>query len=285
MVVTICGAGGLIGQFLTREFRKKGWTLKTVHQADFAMDDSTFLKEKIEGSEVVINLAGASIASKWTPARKQEIYDSRIQTTRKITRSVISAQTPPEVYISSSAIGIYDNVHTHDEESINFDTGFLGKVCLDWEAEAQQASGVTRVVSLRTGVVLSADGGALEKMHFPFSIGLGGKIGKGTQPFSFIHIDDLVNIFLFVITNGTISGPVNAVSPYPSTNLELTEKFGKVFKQPAFLTIPNFVLRMKLGEGAVMLLEGQKVLPSKLESAGFKWKYPTIQNALVNLYG
>jgi uncharacterized protein (TIGR01777 family) len=176
-------------------------------------------------------------------------------------------------------------MHTHDEESLHFDGGFLGRVCRDWEAEAQRASGVTRVANLRTGVVLSADGGALEKMYFPFSIGLGGKIGKGTQPFSFIHIDDLVNIFLFLIGNENLSGPVNAVSPYPSTNLELTEKFGKVFKQPAFLTIPNFILKMKLGEGAIMLLEGQKVLPSRLEKAGFKWKYPTIQNALVNLYG
>ena len=141
------------------------------------------------------------------------------------------------------------------------------------------------MVILRTGMVLGADGGALAKLHFPFSIGLGGKTGSGKQPVSFIHITDLVEAILFAIENQAIRGIVNAVTPYPVTNAEFTGTLAKVLGQTSWLSIPEFALRMIYGEGAQVLLNGQKVLPEILERYGFRFKYPTILNALVQIYG
>ncbi len=284
MIATIAGAGGLIGSSLIKELRKNGWTIRTIHRGDFALDDMSFMKEKTDGSDIIINLAGASIATRWTEVRKKEIYDSRILTTRKITHAIGQSEKKPALFISASAIGIYDNIHTHDEDSASLGVGFIGNLCREWEAEALNVPDTVRVVLMRTGVVLSDEGGALEKMYLPFSLGLGGIIGDGSQPFSFIHMEDLLQALLFTIRQESMTGPVNFVSPYPSTNEEFSRIFGRVLKQPVFLKIPPFLLRMKMGEGATVLMEGQKVIPKRLTDQGFRWKYPTIQNALVNLY-
>jgi uncharacterized protein (TIGR01777 family) len=285
MVISISGAGGMIGQALTRVFTEKGWTIRIINRDSFNLSDEAFRLQKIEGTDAVINLAGAPLSAKWTDLYMKEIYNSRILTTRKITQSIVNATQRPSLFISASAIGIYDPIGIHTEESTAFSSGFIYQLCMDWEAEAFKASGITRLVIMRMGVVLSAEGGALKKMVLPFSLGLGGKVGEGSQPFSFIHIDDLVQAFIFIIGFPEMTGVVNAVTPYPTTQSEFAQKFGRVLKQPVFLTIPEFVLRCRLGKGASMLLEGQRVMPGKLEKAGFRWKYPTVQNALVNLYG
>jgi len=284
MIIAISGASGFIGQALIKKFRENGWTFRIIDRDSLKLPDTEFRNSLIEGSDAVINLAGAPVSVKWTEARKKEIYDSRINTTRKISENILAAQCKPAVFISGSAIGIYDSVHTHTESSTHFADTFLARVCSDWEKEALTSAGVTRVVLFRTGVVLGSGGGILEKIYFPFSIGLGGKIEKGKQPFSFIHLEDLVNAFLFVIQTPELSGTVNAVSPHPSTNAEFTEMFGKVLKQTTWLTIPPFALKMLLGEGALIMTEGQKVMPEKLLSAGFRFKYPTLMNTLVKIY-
>ena len=194
------------------------------------------------------------------------------------------AQKKLSVFISVSAIGIYDSVNSHTESSLAYADSFLAKVCHEWEYEALKSENATRVVIFRLGVVLGKDGGALKKMRFPFSIGLGGKIGSGEQAVSFIHITDLVEAMIFTIENPAIKGIINAVAPYPSCNAEFTDKLGKVFDQPTWLTVPAFAIKMMYGEGAQVILEGQKVLPEKLLQAGFRFKYPTIQNALVEIY-
>jgi uncharacterized protein (TIGR01777 family) len=284
MIVAISGATGFIGQSLRKKLRSLEWTIRLIDRASILLPDKEFREQYIEGCDVVINLAGATIAQRWTESSKREMRDSRILTTRKIAQGIASAAARPSLFISQSAIGIYDSVNTHDESSTGFATGFLADLCRDWENEALAVRQITRVALFRTGLVFGEDGGFLEKLYAPFSIGFGGKIGNGRQIMSFIHIDDLVAAYLFTIENPAITGVVNAVTPFPTTNAEFTDKLGKVLKQPTWLTIPSFILKMKLGEGAGMVMEGQKVIPGKLEKAGFRFKYPTVQNALVKIY-
>jgi len=285
MIVALSGSTGFIGQALVRKMRNLGWTVRVIDRDSFNLSDQEFFEQKIDGADAVINLAGAPVSKKWAPAYKQEIIDSRVNTTRKISESIKNSPKKPPVFISTSAVGIYDSVNTHTESSLTFADSFLARVCHLWEHEALASGNETRVVIFRLGVVLGQDGGALAKMHFPFSIGLGGKLGNGQQAVSFIHIYDLVEAILFAIENPLISGIINGVAPYPSNNAEFTDKLGKVLGQPTWITVPAFALKMIFGEGARVMLEGEKVLPEKLLEAGFKFKYPTIQNALVQIYG
>jgi uncharacterized protein len=285
MVVALSGSTGFIGQSLKRRMSQLGWTVRVINRESFSMPEDEFLEEKAEGADVVINLAGAPVSKRWTPAYKKEILDSRVETTRKISAAINNAEKKPVVFISASAIGIYDSMNSHTESSVALADSFLAKVCRLWEQEALKSEQATRVVIFRLGVVLGKDGGALSKMHIPFSIGMGGKVGSGKQAVSFIHISDLVEAILFTIKNPSITGIVNAVSPYPSSNAEFTDKLAKVLEQPAWFTVPAFALKMMYGEGAQVMLEGQRVLPEKLLQAGFRFKYPTIQNALVEIYG
>ncbi|MEI7723699.1 MAG: TIGR01777 family oxidoreductase [Bacteroidota bacterium] len=285
MIVAISGSTGFVGEAMMKKMRGLGWSVRIINRDSLALPDHDFLEQLTEGADVVINLAGAPVSRKWTPAIKQEIIDSRVNTTRKISDSIIKAKTKPSVFISASAIGIYDSVNTHTESSTSFANSFLANVCQNWEHEAMRSEKMTRVIIFRLGVVLGEDGGALKKMHLPFSIGAGGKLGTGRQAMSFIHLTDLVEAMIFTIQNPVVTGIVNGVSPYPIDNAEFTDKLGKVLDQPAWLTVPAFALKMIYGEGAQVLLEGQKVLPEKLLQAGFLFKYPTIQNALVQIYG
>jgi len=285
MVVSISGSSGFIGQALMRKMGERGWTFRIIGRDAFKKPDTEFQEEFIGGSDAVINLAGAPVAKKWTAGYKQEMMDSRILTTRKISSAINHAEKKPGVFISASAIGIYDSVNTHTESSNDFASSYLAQVCRQWEQEALISQEVTRVVILRTGMVLGSDGGALKKMHLPFSIGLGAKIGKGTQPMSFIHLNDLIEAIAFTMENKELSGVVNAVTPYPTCNEEFSDRLAKVLGQSCWLTIPPFVLKMIYGEGAQVMLEGQRVLPEKLEQAGFRFKYPTLLNALVQIYG
>lgn len=284
MIIAISGASGFIGQSLKRKIRAIGWDVRIIDRESLALPDTEFREKFIEGIDVIINLAGAPISKKWTEPYKQVVRESRINTTRKIAGSIISAVQKPGLFISQSAVGIYDSTHVHKESSLFLAEGFLANLCKDWENEALGAQHVTRLVIFRTGLVFGEEGGFLDKLYLPFSIGFGGKIGDGKQVMSFIHLDDLVNAYIFVIEHPAISGIINAVSPFPTTNAEFTDKLGKVLKQPTWLAIPTFVLKMKLGEGAGMLLEGQHVLPEKLEQAGFRFAYPTVQNALVKIF-
>ena len=285
MIVALSGSTGFIGQALLRKMRNLGWTVRIINRDSFNLPDQEFLEQKTEGADVVINFAGAPVSKKWTPAYKQDIIDSRVNTTRKISESIKNSHQKPSVSISTSAIGIYDSLKTHTESSPDFADSFLARVCHLWEHEALVSENATRVVIFRLGVVLGPDGGALAKMHLPFSIGMGGKLGNGHQAVSFIHIYDLVEAILFAIENPSINGIVNGVAPFPSDNAEFTDKLGKVLGQPTWITVPAFALKMIYGEGASVMLEGQRVLPEKLMEAGFKFRYPTIQNALVQIYG
>jgi uncharacterized protein len=284
MQISLSGATGFIGDILKKRLIEKGWSVIIINRESFAMTDEEFMVKKIEGSDVVLNLAGAPVLKRWNEHYKDEIYHSRIDTTRKISTGIRNVTRKPRIFISGSAIGIYNSSETHTEESQHLADDFMGKVCRDWEQEALQASGSTRVIIFRTGVVLGKNGGALKTMYFPFSLGLGGTIGNGKQAFSWIHIADLINAFLYTIENEKLSGIINAVAPEPTTNYDFTKAFGKVLVQPTIMRIPEFALKLFYGEGARALTVGQKVLPDKLMKAGFTFRFPTIGKALLDIY-
>jgi len=284
MIVSISGPSGFIGSALRRKMNEKGWTIRLIDRQSFSLSDEEFRKTLIEGSQVVINLAGAPLSKRWSPQYKTEIYNSRIATTQKVVKAILEAEQKPSVLLSSSAVGIYDSSHSHTESSGNLSDSFVGQLCHAWETEAMKAAGTVRVVLFRTGLVLGKNGGVLEKMYLPFSIGTGAKVGNGSQPISFIHLDDLVDAFIFAIENQEISNVVNCVSPYPTTNAEFSETLGQALKQPVWFKVPAFAIKLIYGEGAVLLLEGQNVVPEKLMQAGFRFRYPTIRNALTRVY-
>jgi uncharacterized protein len=284
MQISLSGSTGFIGRELMEHFSGTKWTFSVINREDFTLDDETFITRKIEGADVVINLAGAPVSHRWSESYKNEIYHSRIDSTHKIVQCIIKSPTKPKVFISTSAIGIYDSLTEHTEESTGFSDDFLGKVCKEWETEAFTAQSVTRVIVIRTGVVLGTKGGALRNLHKVFQIGLGGIIGDGQQDFSWIHVRDLMKIYEFIIANETISGIVNGVAPYPTTNYHFTKTFGKVLTQPAIMKIPTFALKALYGEGAYSLMKGQKVVPEKLLKNGFVFEFSAIESALLNLY-
>jgi hypothetical protein len=284
MLVSISGASGLIGRELIKTYTDNGLTFRIINRDSFKLNDQQFLETKIEGVDAVINLAGAPILKRWTENYKKEIYNSRIETTRKLANAIIHAKVKPKVFISNSAAGIYDTRNLHTEESTGFSDDFLGKLCHDWESEALAAVEYTRVVQLRLGVVLSTKGGAMKTAHGPFSFGVGGIIGTGEQVFSWIHIRDLMRIYKAILDNDNFSGVVNAVAPNPTTNFHFTKTFGKVLNQMTIFKIPPWALRLMYGDAASTLIEGQNVMPEKLLKNGFEFSFPTIEKALLNLY-
>jgi uncharacterized protein len=240
----------------------------------------------ISGSDAVINLAGEPLAGvRWTDKRKQEIRNSRILTTKVLVAAIAKADVKPQVLISGSAIGYYGTSldKSFDEYSSGGDD-FLANVCKDWEATAEVVTSLgLRLVKLRTGIVLGM-GGAIAKMLPIFQVGGGGKIGTGKQWFSWIHRDDLAELIIYALQNEQISGALNATAPKAVTNEDFTAAFAKAIKRPAFLPVPAAALILIFGEGATVLLDGQRVVPHKAEINKFTFKYPEINTALAQIF-
>jgi uncharacterized protein (TIGR01777 family) len=239
----------------------------------------------ISGSDAVINLAGEPLAGvRWTDKRKQEIRDSRILTTKVLAEAIAKADVKPQVLISGSAIGYYStSLDKSFDEYSNAGDDFLANVCKDWEAAAEAVTSLgLRLVKLRTGIVLGM-GGAIAKMLPIFQVGGGGKIGTGKQWFSWIHRDDLVELIIYALKNEQITGALNATAPKAVTNEDFTVAFAKAIKRPAFLPVPAAALILIFGEGATVLLDGQKVVPHKAEINKFTFHYPDIDAALAQI--
>jgi uncharacterized protein (TIGR01777 family) len=234
----------------------------------------------LEGTDIVINLAGAPIIHRWSDAYKKVLYDSRILTTRNVVEAMRRMKKKPELLVSTSAVGIYATDGPMSETDYTYGDNFLTKICKDWEAEAKEAEEFTRVVIFRFGVVLGKGGGALSKMLPSFKLGIAGTIGDGSEPFSWVHIDDLLNAYLFVFANEKRRGTFNLCAPNPVTNRELTKTLGKILHRPTVIPLPKFVLKFLFSEGATVLTEGQKVIPERLLEIGFRFKYSTIEEAL-----
>jgi uncharacterized protein len=232
----------------------------------------------------VINLAGATIGKRWTKEYKEEIYHSRIDTTAKIVRAIHATSDKPSLFISTSATGIYAASGTHSENSSLLAVDFLGKLTKDWEKKASEAADSTRVVILRTGIVMGKSGGMLKSIYPLFRRGLGGIVGSGQQYISWIHITDLVGIYQYIIGNKDISGIINAVAPSPVTNQYFTKTLGNLLNQPTRVHVPYFALKLLYGEAADVLVAGQYAIPERLLNYGYEFRFPTIEEALSDIY-
>ncbi len=238
--------------------------------------------------DVVINLAGEPIANKrWSDQQKQRISRSRLDTTQKLISYFKTIEHKPKLFISGSAIGYYGTSETNDivDETEHGDDSFSSQLCQQWEATALQAQTLgIRTCLLRTGIVLGKGGGALSKMLPPFKVGLGGKIGRGKQWMSWIHLDDLVGIILYCIDHDGLKNAINGTSPNPVTNQVFTKTLGKVLKRPTILPMPTLVVKLLMGQmGEELLLAGKKVLPIKVLDAGYKFQYKELEGALKNI--
>jgi uncharacterized protein (TIGR01777 family) len=242
-------------------------------------------QDAISGCDGVVNLAGEPIAEgRWTPERKQEILNTRKLGTQKIVEAIAKANPRPIVLVNTSAIGYYG---TSETASFNEDSAsgndFLAQVCQEWEQEATKAKDTNvRLVILRFGIVLG-NGGALGKMITPFKLFAGGPIGSGQQWFSWIHLDDIVGLIIQALTKPTMEGVYNATAPQPVRMNDLSTTMGNVMNRPSWLPVPGFAIEAILGDGAKVVLEGQKVLPKRTLESGFEYQYPNLQSALTQI--
>jgi len=291
MKILITGATGFIGSKLTQRLLKEGHEINVLtrnpEKARKLGDVNAFQwdyrknvpKEALEEVEAIFHLMGENIGKRWSKKVKKEIYDSRIISTRSLVRALPSSV---RAFISASAIGYYPSSLTraYDENYIAKDPqSFLGKVCYDWEREAKKAK--CRTVSVRTGIVLG-DKGILSKLAPIYKMGLGGPVAGGQAWMSWIHVEDLVSIYLFCLEKN-LKGAVNAVSPNAVTNKEFSRTLGKVMHRPSFFNTPSFMLKLVLGEASELLLDSCKALPKKLVKAGYKYRFRELPAALLSV--
>ncbi|MEL6157597.1 MAG: TIGR01777 family oxidoreductase [Cyanobacteria bacterium J06554_11] len=301
MKIAVTGATGFVGTqlvdrlvteghdvtVLTRSVSKArkvfaGSKFKPVDYVTYVPTQSGEWQAAISGCEGVVNLAGEPISERWSAERKQRILDSRKVGTQKLVEAIINAEQKPKVLVSSSAIGYYGTSETAEffETSEPAENDFLSQVCQAWEAEANKAKDAgVRVTIVRTGIVLG-DGGAIAKMITPFKLYAGGPIGSGRQWFSWIHLDDLVSLFLKALLDPSMHGVYNGTAPEPVRMNDLCKTLGEVMDRPSWLPVPDFAIEALLGDGAVVVLKGQKVLPERTQAAGFSYQYAEPKEAL-----
>jgi len=285
MKIAISGSTGFIGKQLLDYLLRSGNELIVISRGDFA-GGSNQLAKVIISADVIINLAGAPVLRRWTERNKQLILSSRVNTTRLLVEAVRKnlPEHCPKVFINASAIGIYENSGIHDEFSSALGTGFLANVCKAWESETVVLKELNvRLCTIRIGIVLGIAGGSLAKMLPIFNAGLGGRIGSGEQPFSFIHISDFCRAIDHLITYNSSSGVYNLVSPEPTTNNLFTNILSGYLHRPAFFTVPEFVLKLIYGEASEMLTKGACVKPARLLDEGFQFKFSDISSAVSDL--
>ena len=293
LTIAITGASGFIGSALTHFLTTGGHKVVPIvrrkpdrAKGEIAWDpmEGEIDAEGLNGLDAVVHLAGESISGgRWTAARKRTIWKSRIEGTRVLVQALNAIADPPRVLVSSSAVGYYgDRGDERLTEASSRGKGFLADLCHEWEGEALKAkrSG-TRVVLVRTGLALSPAGGALGTMLLPFKLGIGGRLGSGRQYVSWIDHDDLIALHHHAIVNGSIRGPVNATAPHPVPNATFTSVLGRVLSRPTLIPVPGLAVRSLFGEmGKALLLEGARVLPRAVETAGFSFFYEGLEDSL-----
>ena len=288
MKAVIAGGTGFLGSALAASLRDDGHAVTIVTRRPRGHDQVSWTDLSVfDGADAVINLAGESLeAARWTAARKHSILESRITATETIVKAISAAAQPPAVLINASAVGIYG---AHRDEALTEESpvgsDFLASVCTAWEAAAMAAAWTTRVVLLRSGLVLDRHAGALPKLVRPFQFFAGGPIGSGDQYWSWIHHEDWTRMVRWTIDMRDVAGPLNATAPAPVTNRDLARSVGRAVHRPALMPAPSFAVRLILGEMAdAMILNGQRVLPAKATRHGFQFRYPHLDAALQQIY-
>jgi len=291
MRIAIAGASGLVGKALTPLLEAEGHDVVRLVRSwpkageiEWHPNQDSIDPAKLQEFDAIINLAGENVAEgRWTDEKKKKIHDSRVNGTHLLSEAIAKLTTKPRCFLCASATGIYGDRgdETLDEQSES-GGGFLAGVCREWEKATEPAhrAGV-RVVNFRFGPILARAGGMLEKMLTPFKMGLGGKIGSGKQYISWVAIEDAVAVIKRVLNDESIRGPLNVVSPKPVTNERFTRALGEVLSRPTVMAVPAFAARLAFGEMAdEMLLVSQKVIPKKLQAAGFQFEYSDLETAL-----
>ncbi len=291
--IVVTGASGLVGRALCAYLSGAGHTVLRMVRRAPRLDQPEIGWSPAAGSidrtalrdiDAVVHLAGENIAAgRWTDQRKQAIRDSRVRSTELLARTLASLDRKPRVFIGASAVGYYgQRGDVPIDESGTPGEGFLADVCQQWEAAARSARDADiRVVNLRLGMVLAAGGGALAKMLTPFRMGMGGPIGSGDQPMSWIALEDLVGCIEHALFDHTLEGPVNATSPQPVSNRTFARTLGQVLRRPSVARVPAPAVRLLFGEmGTELLLEGVRAIPARLQAAGFEFLYPDLATAL-----
>lgn len=298
MRIAVTGGTGFIGRALAARLAREGHQVlalsrhaaKGSSRLGAGVTEDVFdamqapRKGMLSGCDAVVHLAGESIAARWTPEHKERVMQSRVRGTRAIAEAAVEAKSV-KAFVCASAIGYYG---PHGAEELSEDSppgdDFLAQVCAAWETatSAAREAGL-RTVSLRTGIVLHPDGGALKQMLIPFRLGTGGRLGSGKQYMSWIHRDDLLSLYLHALRQDSIRGPMNGTAPTPVTNQEFTRALGRALHRPAILPAPAFALKLALGEMSSMLLTGQRVLPRRALASGFRFAFPELDGALRDL--
>ncbi|MDX6577233.1 MAG: uncharacterized protein QOE96_3186 [Blastocatellia bacterium] len=291
MKVLIAGASGLVGSALIPALEAEGAEVTRLVRSSAGAGEIVWHPnndhidaKSLEGFDAVINLAGENIAAgRWTDDLKRKIHDSRVNGTHLLSEAIAKLAQPPKVFLCASATGFYgDRGDESLDEQSDSGGGFLAGVCREWEqaTEPANAAGV-RTVNLRFGPILAREGGMLAKLLTPFKMGMGGKVGSGKQYISWVAIDDVVNAIKLALKDESIRGPLNIVSPHPVTNEEFTKTLGHVLSRPTALAMPAFAVRLAFGEMAdEMLLTSQRVIPKKLNDAGYEFQQPELEGAL-----
>lgn len=284
MKVLLTGATGFFGSRLSRHLESAGHEVLPVSRTPnigYGWSKSSLTKG-VEASDAVIHLAGENLfARRWSTKQKLLILESRSASTRQLAECL--AEKGEGTFLSASAVGYYGPRGEEPiDESAPAGTDFLAEVCRHWEGAANLALAGTkvRIAHVRIGVILGREGGALKRMRLPFSLGLGGRIGNGRQIFPWIHADDLARLFLFLLESPDASGAYNGTAPNAVTSSEFARIYGRVLGRPAFLPVPEFALRLGLGEVADVLLTGQRAVPSRAIDAGFAFDFPILEAAL-----
>ena len=299
MKIVIAGGSGFLGSALSRALMRDGHEVCILTRSTTASDQPRLSAVQwnpdgtagpwsnvISGADIVVNLAGESIATtRWAAAHKQKLRDSRLLATRSLTTAIRQAARPPAALISGSAVGYYgDRGNETLTETSPPGTDFLAHLAKDWEAEANTVASLTRVALMRTGIVLDRNGGALPKMLPPFRMFVGGPLGDGTQYMPWIHKDDWVRMVSWMMTADGARGPLNVTGPLPVTNTEFSKALGHALRRPSLLPAPAFALRIVLGEMAdALLLSGQRALPVRATDLGFSFRYSNIDDALMSI--
>jgi uncharacterized protein (TIGR01777 family) len=281
MKVKLTGASGFLGKGITAELERKGFEVSGIERK-LLYGSTEILSREIENADIIINLAGAPILQRWTKRNKKLIYESRVNTTRNLVYAINSLpiEKQPKKFITASAIGIYKAGIKHDENSLDFDDGFVGSVVKDWEAVSDELSPSVQKNIFRIGLVLGRNAKTITNLKLPFKLGLGATVGSGKQSFPFVHEKDVIRAFVWAVEKMDKDGIFNIVAPQNISNKDFTKALAKALGRPAIFSIPEFVLKAVLGEASVLLTEGAEILPRNLTEAGFNFLYHDINSAL-----
>ncbi|KAH7422561.1 hypothetical protein KP509_12G014400 [Ceratopteris richardii] len=292
MIVSITGATGFVGRKLVQRLLSEGHKVRVLTRSasnavkyfpGIEIAEEAQWADLIQGSTAVINLAGNPISTRWSPEVKAEIMKSRVDATSKVVEAINAApqELRPSVLVSATAIGFYgtSETQTFDELSPS-GADYLSRVCREWESTAQKVDSDVRLVLVRIGIVLESDGGALAQMIPLFKLYAGGPIGSGKQWFSWVHRDDLVGLIMEALKNSSYRGVINGTAPNPVRFSEMCDQLGAALGRPSWLPVPAFMLQALLGEGAQLVVNGQRVIPKKALELGFKFKYKYVSDAL-----